>query len=499
MKAAIDGLGRDLRYGFRSLRKSPGFSAIVVLTLALGIGANSAIFSLVYAAVLRPLSFTQAQRLVFVSTGKAQTGMSQSGVSGRELEEWKPQLHRIFEEFASVTGNRDTTWTIAGQGEHLSNRDVSDNFFGLLGVRPFAGRSFTAEDTMQGRGDVALLSYDFWQRSFGGNLGALGRPLRKKGGAFASYTVIGILPPDFAFDQTTDVWTPQQPLSGFLMNTRVVRSFRVIGRLRPEIGLRQAQVAMNTVADREAAANAASNRDWGIRVASLQEHFQGNGHLALLLLWAAVGALLLIACANTANLLLARSGARESEIAVRLALGSSRRRLMTQLLIENSLLAAAGGGLGWIAAVWSLRLLRFWGSFLLPVSTLQEVVRLRAGALDPAVVGFTLLASLLAVVAFGLGPAWRSTRLELNYALQGSSGNRTTRRRGISQLLVTAETALVMVLTMSAGLLIHSFVKLTSIDPGFGAANRLTFDVELPQPLGQPFPPAKSLDVRSAF
>jgi putative ABC transport system permease protein len=487
MKSGIDSLCQDLRFGFQTLWKNPGFSAVIVITLALGIGANCAIFSLVYAAVLRPLPFPQVNRLVFVSTGKGQAGPFNSGVSGLELEEWKPQLGRVFEEFAAVGGNHETTWdssgTVAGQGVHLANRDVSDNFFPMLGVHPFAGRTFTREDTAQGHGDVVVLSYDFWQRHFGGDLRAMGRPMRKKGGAYASYTVIGILPPSFEFDQTTDVWTPQQPLSADPMNLRVARRFRVIGRLKPEIRLQQAQAAMNTLAAQEAQSYPASNRGWEIRVAPLTEHFQANGHLALLLLWVAVGCLLLISCANAANLLLARSGARENEIAVRLALGASRGRLMAQLLTESGLLAPIGGGFGWLLAAGSLRLLRFWGSFVLPISTLQDVMRWRADLLDPGVVAFTLLASILSVAAFGLAPAWRSTGLELNPALQGSSGNRNTRRLGISQMLVTAEVAMAMVLVMSSGLLIRSFVRLTAVDPGFRAENRLTFDVELPSPL----------------
>ena len=416
----FNGIWRDLRYASRSLRKNPGFSATVVLTLALGIGANSAIFSMVYAALLRPLPFTQANRLAFVSTGKLTEGVFNSGVSGREYEEWKPQLHRIFEDFATISGNHDTTWTAGAIAVHLRNRDVSGNFFSLLGVHPLAGRTFTEEDTAPGHGDAVLLSYDFWQRQFGGDLHALGQRMRERGGAYASYTVIGIMPPGFEFDEATDVWTPQQPLSPYLMDLRFVRRFRVIGRLRAEVSLAQAQAAMNALAAQEAQAYPASNRGWSISVASLRKHFRADGHLALLLLWAAVGCLLCIACANAANLLLARASGREREIAVRLALGSSRGQLIRQLLAESGLLALLGGGLGWIAASWLLRLLQFRGSFFLPASTLQDVLRLHADTLEPASIAFTLLASVLSVLAFGLAPARGSTRLELNRALQGS-------------------------------------------------------------------------------
>ncbi len=239
---------------------------------------------------------------------------------------------------------------------------------------------------------------------------------------------------------------------------------------------------MTAVAAQEAQAYPASNKGWGIGVVPLWDHFRAKGHLALWLLWAAAGCLLLIACTNAANLLLARSGARESEIAMRLALGCSRGRLTAQLLTESGILALFGGAAGLIMAAWTFQLLRFWGSFLLPASTLADLVRIRPEALDPAVLAFTLAASTGAVLLFGLAPAWHSARTDLNRAMSASSGKQHSSRIGISRFLIVAQVAVIMILVMSAGLLVHSFARLTAVDAGFRVENRVTFDIELPRP-----------------
>ena len=269
-------IGHDLRYALRSLRMNPGFFTVAVLTLALGIGANSAIFSLVYAAVLRPPGFTRFEELAFVSTGKAASGHFDDGASGAELEEWKPQLERVFTGFATVSGTHLTTWNDGHEGMHLAVRDVSPNFFSVLGVSPLAGRAFRSEEATAGRGDVVLISYDFWQKHFGGDFRAMGQSLREKGTDYAAYTIVGILPREFAFDESTDIWKPQQPLPAYLMNIRNARRFRVVGRLRTGIPLAQAQAAMTAVAAQEAQAYPASNQGRRIGVVPLREHFRAN-------------------------------------------------------------------------------------------------------------------------------------------------------------------------------------------------------------------------------
>lgn len=461
-----------LSYALRSLRLHPLFSSAVILTLVLGIGANTAIFSLVYAALLRPLPFPDSQRLAFVSSSKLQDGVFTAGLSYREQQEWAPQLSRVFDSSATIAGNREGTWTAAGQDLHLHSRNASASFFSLLGIRPLAGRLFTSVDTAAGHGAVAVLSYDLWQRLYAGDFKAIGQPLRKRDGDYPAYTVIGILPPSFEFDEPTDLWTPQQPLSTFEASTRVYRPFRLIGRLAPGVSLTQAQAVLDGLAAHQALAFPASNKGWGLHIVPLVDRLRANGRVALLLLWAAVACLLLIACANAANLLLARAGARRHEIAIRLAIGASRARVIAQLLTESAVLAAIGGALGWMVAAWSLRALRY--SYLLPPSVLQDITRMHANALDPAVLAFTLLASVVAVLLFGLAPARSAT-------MQADLSSRAPRASRASHFLVTAEVALVVVLTVGAGLLIRSLLKLSAVDPGFQTANRLTFDIELPR------------------
>ncbi|MGH9483358.1 MAG: FtsX-like permease family protein, partial [Terriglobales bacterium] len=328
---------------------------------------------------------------------------------------------------------------------------------------------------------VVVLSYDFWRRHFGGNLAVLGRSMNEWEGDYPSYTIVGVLPPSFEWEQTADLWLPEQPLGTYLAGLRGYHPFHLVGRLRQGMSLASAQAGMNQLAQEEAAAHPKSDGGWRIELQTLSQHEHGGGARGLLWLWAAAGCLLLIACVNAAHLLLARGRARQGEIALRLALGASRGRVMAQVLIESVLLAGAGAALGWAAAAAGLRLLAAWGGWLLPAAVLREMVGLHAAALAPWVVAYTAGVAGLVVLLSGLAPAMQSTRVPLRGEASGV-GVGATRHRMASSFVAT-EVALTTLLVIGAGLLLHGWLRLANVNPGFERTQRVSFLVQLPQPM----------------
>ncbi len=468
----LEQLWQDIRFGLRQLRTNPTSSLAVMLTLALGIGAISALFSFVYAAVLRPLPFADPGQLVWVSSANVAKAGETRGFSGIELREWRPRFEGIFNQFATFSGDAEGTWRKGEQGMHLVTRTVSGNFFSLLGAHPWAGRLLAPDDAQAGHGSVVVLGYDFWQRQFGGDPGILGQQMSERGGDYPAYTIVGILPPQFVWEGVTDVWMPQQPQTSYLANMREHRPFQIVGRLQPGVGLAGAQAAMETLTRQEVPSRSAGNNRWQIRLEFVRDHLRAGGQRGLFLLWAAAGCLLLIACVNVAHVLLARANARQTEMAMRLALGASRKRLFAQLLTEGGLLALGGAIAGWMWASTLVGLLARRGSLFLPPVLLRSVVGLHAAPMQPAVLIFTTLAAVLSVLMFGLIPALRGSR---------AAPNPAEHKRRLGGALVVAEVAMTTILVVCAGLLIRSFTQLMAVKPGFASANRLTFSLELPR------------------
>jgi putative ABC transport system permease protein len=462
-------LWQDLRYGARMLLKRPAFTLIAVVTLALGIGANTAIFSVINAVILRPLPYYEPERLVMLWGANARTNEQQQPVSFDDFYDFQRQA-QTFSGLAAASPQWSFVLAGGGEPEQLFGQFISSHLPALLGVQPMLGRAFLPEEDRAGGARVAMLSHNLWQRYYGSDPNIVGKPINLNG---QSTTVVGVMPPGFQFLEAAELWLPlaQNP---FLTRGRAVRLLNVIGRLKPGSTRAQAGAEMNTVTRNLAAQYPNTNVGVGARLVSVHEQVTGKVRLALWLMFGAVGLVLLIACANVANLTLARAAARRKEIAVRAALGAGRARLLRQLLTESVLLALLGSAFGVLLAVWGIDALMTLNPLQLP--------RYNPVGVDATVLGFTLLTALLTGVFFGLAPAWQASKLDLQTALK--DGGRTVAEAGtrrMSDWLVVAEMALALVLLIGAGLLIRSFAQLLQVKPGFNTEHVLTMQVLLPQ------------------
>jgi putative ABC transport system permease protein len=464
------GLWQDLRYGVRMLWKNPGFTVVAVVALALGIGANSAIFSVVNTVLLRPLPYKDPERLVMVWEDRTAKGYPRDTPAPANYVDWRDQ-NKVFEGMAAIASH-SLNLTGSGEPERIEGKRVSASFFPLLGVEPLFGRTFTPEEDQPGANRVVVLSHGLWQRRFGSDRGILGRQLTLNG---ESATVVGVMPQHFQFPTREDeLWvpiafTPQQAAA------RQSHYLQVIARMKPGVTLEQAQAEMSTIGARLQQQYPAQNTDLGVAVVPLHEQLVGDIRPALLVLLGAVGFVLLVACANVANLLLARAAVRQKEIALRVALGASRVRLVRQFLTESVLLAALGGFVGLLLSLWGVNLLKAF----IP----ENISQAKDIAVDAKVLGFTLLVSLLTGLIFGLAPVSQASNFNLNETLKEGGRDSVAGRRGnrIRSLLVVAEVAVSLVLLIGAGLLINSFLRLRNVDPGFRADNLLTMRVVLPE------------------
>jgi putative ABC transport system permease protein len=466
-----DEMFQDLRYGARTLLKQPGFTLIAILTLSLGIGANTAIFSIVNAVLLRPFPYQAPERLVMLQERVSATGGFSP--SYPNFADYRAQ-NTVFDSIAAVRQNESFNFTGAGEPERLQGRLVSAEFFSTLGVKPLLGRDFVAEEDRAGATPAAILSYGLWQRRFGNDPGAIGQQLTLNN---QSFTVVGITPPSFQFGEQADVSVPIGLSAERFRPRGRDPGTDVVARLKPNVSQQQAETELNLIAARLEQQYPETNKGRRVRIRSLHESFVGDVRQPLLILLGSVGLVLLIACANVANLLLVRSSARRKEMAVRMALGADRRRIIRQLLTESALLAAMGAALG--------ILLAFWGTSLIASQSPEGIPRLEEAQVDALVLVFTLAVSLLTGLIFGLAPALQGSRPNLTEELkEGDRGSSRARQR-LHSVLVVCEVALTLTLLVGAGLLIQSFRRVLKVDPGFNPRNLLTMQISVNNSDGQ--------------
>ncbi|MGH9939243.1 MAG: ADOP family duplicated permease, partial [Blastocatellia bacterium] len=466
----LEDIWQDLRYGARMLLRNPGFTLIAVITLSLGIGANTAIFSLVNAVLLRALPFPQPERIMTIWAEAPSNGVTKQSVAPGNYSDLKAQ-QTVFTQVAALTRS-EMNLTGEGEPEKLEGfAALEPEALDILGVKPAAGRLFLPGEYARGANKVVLISHSFWQRRFGGAADVIGKELTLNDEKFF---VVGVLPQNFHFlNPEASFWAPAGFTPRMLAYRGAHNLLTVLARLKPGVSQAQAQVEIKTIMRRIAQDHPVEAGKLSAFVLPLHEHLTGDVRRPLLVLLVAVGVVLLIACANLANLLLARAVTRRKEIAVRAALGAGRARIVRQLLTESVLLAGAGGLCGLLIAAWSFAVLRQ----LIP-SGLAASVALR---LDGQALGYTLGLSLMTGVLFGLAPAWQATRVDVSDALKQSGARSGAGHRRLQSALVVAEVALALVLVIGAGLLIQTFHRLRQVDAGFRVENLLTLQTRLPR------------------
>ncbi len=467
LKSLFEPLIQDVRFGLRVLFKHPGFTAVAVLTLALGIGANSAIFSVVNAVLLRPLPYTQPAQLVRLY--ESLPGGGEGSVSVPNLNDWREQ-NDVFTAIAAYEYS-DFSLQHQDQPERVIGARVSPNLFEVLGVAPQQGRALAEGEDRAGNHRVVVLGHALWQRNFAGDPQAVGRQITLGG---ESYTVVGVMPESFEFPQfrTAQLWTPLV-FPERMAASRGSHAYNALGRLKDGVSLERAREQMTTIARRLEQQYPDAQAGRGIRLIELQEEVVQGVRPALLMLLAAVGFVLLIACTNVANLLLARAATRRREIAIRTALGAGRLRLIRQFLTESVLLSLAGGALGLVLAQWGVDALASLAAESLP--------RVSGVGLDERVLGFTLLLSLVTGIGFGLAPALQISKADVQDALkEGGNAVNSPRGKRLRAVLAVAEVASALVLLIGAGLLVKSFIQLQNVQTGLRPENVLTMRLTLP-------------------
>ncbi len=485
------GTGQDLRYAARFLRHNPMFAAIAVATLAFGIGGNTAIFSMVDALALRSLPYLDPSRIVAIETRKAQQPEVDPWTSALDFFDLRERAHS-FTSVAAISPVWDVVLTGRGDTEKLSCLYVSQSFFPLIGLQPILGRAFLPEEDNRAKpGTVVVLSYSLWQRKFGGSREIIGQPLAIDGG---TYNVIGVLPPRFRYAgeplagtaTDIDVWLPLSA-NQLIGSIRGLRFLKVIGRLASDVPLQHAREEVRSIGIALAEQYPESDRGFAVDARPLNEQVTGPVRVTMWLLLGTVGFVLLMACANVANLLLARAAARQREISVRIALGASRFRLLRQLLVESLVLAVSGGVLG-LAVAWA-------GLKLLIAAAPQSLVHARDIGLDGRTLLFTTVAVMTAAVLAGLPSAWRARRLDVEAALRAAGRGMAGGNHRLRASLVVAQVAVALLLLVGSGLLIRSFQRLLDVNPGFNPHNLLTISTQMPNSASTPAKRAAVLSV----